>query len=307
MNHTKVERIYYRDEGLSLRRRRRKKLAAVPRVVLPRPTQPGRCYALDFVHDQLVTGRRYKCLTMTDPCSKEVPVIELDVSIGGERVCRILDRLFLTRPLPETLILDNGPEFAGTALDAWAAQHGVSLHFIQPGKPVQNAFIESFNGKFRDECLNEHWFVTLQEAQLVIEAWRREYHEERTHRAIGDVTPQEFITHYQTRAPAGVNFLSFGLINGGRSGLWMKNESAAESFQETFNELLTLHLAEGATGCSARHFSRPIRLGACSRWSAQLLGVLPSRQWLLSRVLPQDTLWQHTREEPLSKIQRTSV
>lgn len=197
VNHKKVERIYYRDEGLSLRRRRRKKLAAVPRLALSRPTQPGRCYALDFVHDRLVTGRRYKCLTMTDPCSKEVPVIEVDVSIGGARVCRILDRLFLTRPLPETLILDNGPEFAGSALDAWAAQRGVHLHFIQPGKPVQNAFIESFNGKFRDECLNEHWFLTLQEAQLVIEAWRREYNEERTHSTIGDVTPQEFITNYQ--------------------------------------------------------------------------------------------------------------
>lgn len=200
VNHKKVERIYYRDERLSLQRRRRKKLAAVPRVALPRPTQPGRCYALDFVHDRLVTGRRYKCLTMTDPCSKEVPVIEVDVSIGGARVCRILDRLFLTRPLPETLILDNGPEFAGTALDAWAAQHGVLLHFIQPGKPVQNAFIESFNGKFRDECLNEHWFLTLQEAQLIIEAWRREYNEERTHSTIGDMTPQEFITNYQNGA-----------------------------------------------------------------------------------------------------------
>jgi putative transposase len=199
VNHKKVERIYYR-EGLSLRRRRRKKLAAVPRVLRPRPTEPGRWYALDFVHDRLVTGRRYKCLTMTDPCSKEVPVIEVDVSIGGARVCRILDRLFLTRPLPEMLILDNGPEFAGTALDAWAAQHGVHLHFIQPGKPIQNAFIESFNGKFRDECLNEHWFLTLREAQLVIEAWRREYNEERTHSTIGDVTPQEFIINYQNGA-----------------------------------------------------------------------------------------------------------
>ena len=200
MNHKKVARIYYRDEGPALRRRRRKKAAAVPRSALPRPTRPGLCYAIDFVHDRLVTGRRFKCLTMTDPCSKEVPVIEVDVSIGGARVCRVLDRLFLTRPLPEALILDKGPEFAGTALDAWAAQQGVALHFIQPGKPVQNAFIESFNGKFRDECLNEHWFVTLQEAQLVIEAWRREYNEERTHSALGDVTPQEFITNYQAGA-----------------------------------------------------------------------------------------------------------
>jgi putative transposase len=109
MNHKKVERIYYRGEGLSLRRRRRKKLAAVPRIALPRPTQPGRCDALDFVHDRLVTGRRYKCVTMTDLCFNEVPVIEVDVSIGGARVWRTLDRVFLTRPLPETLILDTVP------------------------------------------------------------------------------------------------------------------------------------------------------------------------------------------------------
>jgi putative transposase len=212
VNHKRVERLYYRDEGLSLRRRRRKKAAAVPRVALPKPTQPGLCYALDFVHDRLVTGRRFKCLTMTDLCSKEVPVIEVDVSIGGARVCRILDRVFATRPLPDTLILDNGPEFAGTALDAWAAQHGVHLHFIQPGKPVQNAFIESFNGKFRDECLNEHWFLSLQEAQLVIEAWRREYNEERTHSAIGDVTPQEFIHNYQAGAQMTQEVTSSALV-----------------------------------------------------------------------------------------------
>ena len=114
VNHTKVERIYDRDAERSFRRRRRKKLAAVPRGALPRPPQPGRCYVIDFVHDRLVTGRRFTCLTMTDPCSKEVPVIEVDVSIGGARICRILDRRFLTRPLPETLIRDNGPAFART-------------------------------------------------------------------------------------------------------------------------------------------------------------------------------------------------
>ncbi len=152
---------------------------------------------MDFVHDRLVMGR-FKCLTMTDPCSNAVPVIDVDVSIGGARVCRILDRLFTTWPLPDTLILGNGLEFAGTALDAWAVQQGVHLHFIQPGKSVRNACIESFNGKFRDECLNEHWLLPLQEAQLVIEAWRREYNEERTHSTIGDVVFQEFIHNCQT-------------------------------------------------------------------------------------------------------------
>jgi putative transposase len=211
VNHKKVERIY-REEGLSLRRRARTKATAVPRVALPLPRQPGRCYAVDFVHDRLATGRRFKCFTMTDLCSKEVPVIAVDDSIGGARVCRILDRLFAGRPWPETVILDNGPEFSGTALDAWANQHGVRLHFIQPGKPVQNAFIESFNGKFRDECLNEHWFLTSQEAQVVIEAWRREYNEERTHSTIGDVTPMAFIQNHHDRSQAAQESTSLALV-----------------------------------------------------------------------------------------------
>ena len=212
VNRKKVERICYRDEGLSIRRCRRKKVVAVLRVALPKPTHPGHCYTMDFVHDRLVTSRRFKCLTMTDFCSKEAPVIEMDVSIGGTRMCRILDRLFLTRPLPEMLIVDNGPEFAGTALDAWAAQHGVHLHFIQPGKPVQKAFIESFNGKFRDECLNEHWFLALQEAQLVIEAWRRKYNEERTHSAIGNLTPMEFINHHHKQPQPAQESTSLAVV-----------------------------------------------------------------------------------------------
>ena len=123
---------------------------------------------------------------------------------SGSTLCR--------RPLPETLILDNGPEFSGTVLDAWAGQHGVRLHFIQPGKPVQNAFIESFNGKFRDECLNEHWFLTFQEAQVVIEAWRREYNEERTHSTIGDMTPLEFINNHHNRTQTAQEPASLALV-----------------------------------------------------------------------------------------------
>ena len=117
--------------------------------------------------------------------------IEVGASIGGERVCRIRNRLFIGRPLPETVILNNGAEFAGTVLDVWAGQHGVRLHRIELGKKVQNASIdESFIGKFRDACLNEHWILTLQEAQVLLEAWRREYcSEERMHSTIEDVTP----------------------------------------------------------------------------------------------------------------------
>lgn len=125
---------------------------------------------MNFVHDRFVTDRRFKCLTMSDLYSKEVSEIEVDLSIDGTPVCRTLDRLFLTHPLPKTMIPDNGHEFAGTALDAWASQRGMRLHFIQPGKPVQNACIEGFNGKFLDECLNERRILTLQESQLVIVA-----------------------------------------------------------------------------------------------------------------------------------------
>ena len=138
-------------------------------------------------------------------------MIEVDVSIGGERVCRILDRLFMGRPWPETVILNNGPEFSGTALDAWAGQHGVRLHFIQPGKPIQNAFIERFNGKFRDECLNENGFLTLQEAQVVIEAWRREYNEEWTHSTIKNMTPMAFIHNHQDRTQAAQELTSLAV------------------------------------------------------------------------------------------------
>jgi putative transposase len=134
-------------------------------------------------------------LTIVDPLAKESPAIEVDHSISGIRVCQVLDRIFAERPLPETLVMDNGPEFAGKAPDEWAYRHGVKLHFIEPGKPVQNAFCESFNGKLRNECLNEHWFTTLQEAKDIIEAWRKEYNEERPHSSLDDKTPVEYIQY----------------------------------------------------------------------------------------------------------------
>jgi putative transposase len=194
VNHKRVERLYG-EEGLSLRIRKRKKRTAMVRVPLPKPERPGQVYAMDFVHDRLANGRRIKCLTIVDPLAKESPAIEVDQSIPGLRVCRALDRIFAGRPLPETIIVDNGPEFSGKALDEWAYRHGVKLHFIEPGKPIQNAFCESFNGKFRDECLNEHWFLTLQEAQELIEAWRKEYNEVRPHSSLDGKTPAEFIQY----------------------------------------------------------------------------------------------------------------
>lgn len=197
VNHKKVERIYG-EEKLSLRLRKRKKLASMPRVELAKPEKPGVCYAMDFIHDRLAPGRRFKALTIVDVVSKESPAIEVDTCISGERVCQVLDRIFESRPLPKTLMIDNGPEFSGKALDAWAFKRGVHLQFIQPGKPVQNAFIESFNGRFRDECLNENWFVSLDEARVIIEAWRIEYNQDRPHSSLGNLTPTEFLEQLKT-------------------------------------------------------------------------------------------------------------
>jgi len=199
VNHKRVERLY-REEGLQVRRRRRKRVA-VARQPLPVPTQPRERWSVDFVHDTLADGRVFRCLTIVDDCTRECPAIEVAFGIPGARVVQVLERLAATTGLPRALLTDNGPEFAGTTLDQWAHQRGVRLNFIQPGKPVQNAFVESFNGKFRDECLSEHWFLSLWDARQAIETWRREYNEQRPHSALGQQTPREFAAAF---TPAGV-------------------------------------------------------------------------------------------------------
>ena len=120
-------------------------------------------------------------------------MIEVDTSLGGERVVSILERLYATRGLPKTIVLDNGPEFTGKALDAWAHRRGVQLQFIRPGRPVENTFIESFNGRFRDEGLNQHWFLSLPDARRAIERWRQSYNEAQPHSGLGGLTPAEFV------------------------------------------------------------------------------------------------------------------
>jgi len=147
---------------------------------------------MDFMGDSLADGRTFRTFNLVDDYSREAPIIVVDQSLPGERIVRELDAVVAVRGVPEMIVMDNGPEFAGKALDAWAYQRGVKLHFIRPGKPVENAYIESFNGKFRDECLNEHWFVTLDHAREVIEAWRRDYNEVRPHSALDNVPPAVF-------------------------------------------------------------------------------------------------------------------
>lgn len=151
---------------------------------------------MDFVSDCLAGGRKFRTLNIVDDFSRECPAIETDTSLTGGRITRVLDRLAEVRGLPETIVVDNGPEFAGRTLDEWAYRRGVKLHFIAPGKPVQNAYVESFNGKFRDECLNQHWFTGLDDARQTIEDWRQDYNKTRPHSSLGNVPPEEFARNF---------------------------------------------------------------------------------------------------------------
>jgi putative transposase len=193
VNHKRVYRLY-RADGLAVRRKKRKRLAAGLRTVLPPPTRPNQRWSMDFVQDTLATSRRFRTLNVVDDLTRECLAIEVDTSLGGARVVRVLQRLVQLRGRPEVIVCDNGPEFAGRALDAWAYQVGVKIHFIRPGKPVENCFVESFNGKFRDECLNESWFLDLPDARRKIEIWRNDYNEVRPHSSLGDLTPKEYST-----------------------------------------------------------------------------------------------------------------
>ena len=191
VNHKRTERLY-REEGLALRRKRRRKGASVVRGEPPMPQRPNEKWAMDFVHDSTADGRRFRALVVMDEYTRECPVIEVDRSLGGKRVVSVLDRLVESRCLPETITTDNGPEFTGKALDEWACRTGVKLHFIGPGKPMENAYAESLIGKLRDECLSGNWFLSLADAREIIEAWRRDYNDTRPHSSLGGLTPHEY-------------------------------------------------------------------------------------------------------------------
>jgi putative transposase len=203
VNHKRVHRIY-RAAGLQVRRRRRKRLTRAERVPLQAPCHRLERWSMDFTVDTLADGRGFRTLNIVDDFTRECVAIEVDRSLPGLRVARVLDRLAGAIGLPQTIVVDNGPEFAGRTLDAWAYAHGVTLRFIRPGKPIENAYIESFNGKFRDECLNEHWFVSLADAIDLIETWRVDYNTIRPHSALGGRTPMQCAEDEARRlAPVG--------------------------------------------------------------------------------------------------------
>ncbi len=193
INHKRTERVY-RAEQLGLRMKRRKKVSSVPRSPLPVPTVPNEQWAMDFVHDSMVSGRKFKCLSILDLFSRESLVIYAGTSIPSRVVVDILDRLREMRGVPKSIITDNGPEFTSKAIHAWADQKHVEIIHITPGRPMENAFIESFQGRLRDECLNVQWFQTLGDARDKIERWRVEYNTERPHSALGGLAPYQFVS-----------------------------------------------------------------------------------------------------------------
>lgn len=195
-NHKLVYRIY-NEERLSLRIRKRKKLVSNKRVPMALPRRPNERWSMDFVSDQIAkSGRRIRTLNIVDDFTRECIAITVDTSIPGARVVKTLESLKATRGIPKSIITDNGPEFTGAALDQWAHDNYVMLDPIDPGKPQQNAFVESFNGRFRDECLNENWFEDLKQAQEIIEAWRIDYNSRRPHSSLGHLTPEEFCAKF---------------------------------------------------------------------------------------------------------------
>lgn len=198
VNHKRVYRLY-RLEGLAVRRRRRKWVSRERRETTAPATRANEVWAMDFMSDQLADGRRFRTFNLVDVFTRECLAIEVDGSLPGQRVTRVLETVAATRSYPERIIMDNGPEFTGRALDAWAAQHGVKLAFIQPGKPSQNAFAESFNAQVRDDCLNLHWFINLAQARHLIEQWRIDYNTIRPHGSLRRLTPAEFYQKAQTQ------------------------------------------------------------------------------------------------------------
>jgi len=198
MNLKKVYRLY-KEERLTVRRRVGRKRAIGTRAPLQQAARPNAIWVLDFVSDTLETGRRFRVFNVEDQFTRRGLGVEIDTSLPGRRIVRVLDRLVATWGKPAMIVSDNGTELTCNAMLKWTTETSVAWHYIQPGKPMQNGFMESFNGKLRDECLNEHVFSSLAEARRVIEAWRIDYNEVRPHSSLAYQTPEEFAAAWVER------------------------------------------------------------------------------------------------------------
>jgi putative transposase len=200
VNIKRVLRVY-REANLQVRKRLKRRVALGRGTPAPLISTINERWSLDFVHDSLQTGRRIRTLNIVDDYTRECLAIEVDTSLSGGRVARALDAIGAARGFPQTIVMDNGTELTSLAMACWARDRKVRLHFIQPGKPTQNAFVESFNGRFRDECLNEHEFASLAHARSIIESWRLDYNANRPHKSLGNQTPEEFARGLQNLLP----------------------------------------------------------------------------------------------------------
>jgi putative transposase len=205
----------YREEGLHVHRRRRKRRAVRARVPRPAVATANQRWSMDFVSDAFSSGRRFRALTIVDDHTRECPVIEIDTSLPAVRVIEVLERLRVSRGLPQQIVVDNGPEFRSRALDQWAYARNVELAFIEPGKPVQNAFIESFNGTLRFECLDAYWFRDLADARSIVESWRRDYNDVRPHSSLGALAPAEYALQQSSVASRAFGASALDLSQGG--------------------------------------------------------------------------------------------
>jgi putative transposase len=201
VNHKKVHRLY-REEGLMVRRKTRRKIASQLRTVPPTPVRPNERWSMDFVADVLVDGRRFRTLNVLDMYTREAVAMEVAFSLPSAAVTRALDRAIAERGAqPEVITIDNGTEFTSRIFDNWAHARGIRLDFIRPGKPVENGYVESFNGKYRDECLSQSWFLGLEDARATIARWRIEYNEARPHSSLGNLAPAEYLSTVLERLP----------------------------------------------------------------------------------------------------------
>lgn len=199
VNHKRVERLYA-QEKLQVPRRRRKKIPPADRQPLIRPGAANEVWSMDFVFGRIASGRALKCLAIVDDATHEAVAVIPEHAIGGDHLVRLLDEVCALRGRPSITRSDNGKEFSGRAMLTWAHRHGIALRLVERGKPNQNAYIESFNGRLRDECLNENWFVSLNHAWVVIRAWVREYNEERPKKTLGGLTPAEHAKQLAAKA-----------------------------------------------------------------------------------------------------------
>ncbi len=216
VNHKRIYRVY-REAGLPLRRKRRKRLRRAG-FVRPQVSGPNQEWAADFVHDAAESGRKFRVLSVIDVHTRECLALEVDTSFASRRVTRELERIVAERGVPGSIRCDNGPEFTSRHFLAWCVERKIVVVHIEPGRPVQNPHVESFHGKLRDECLNASWFGNLFEARAKIGAWREEYNEERPHSSLGYLAPREFARRIAAlRSPTAPCEPQFGPLSGGEA------------------------------------------------------------------------------------------